>query len=437
MSELRMVKIGDYCSALKGKIGIKKAVPGKYPLVTTAEERSSHIEYHFDKPSVIIPLVSSTGHGHASLKRIHYQEGKFAVGSILCAVTPKNENILDARFLYHYLDVYKENLLVSLMQGMANVTLSIDKIKEIQFPLLPIEKQVEWIRLFEKAVSFTDGLLTETTRQQTLLRKLRQSILQDAISGKLTEQWRKDNPDVEPASELLKRIKEEKARLVKEKKIPKQKLLMPITEYEIPFELPKGWVWCRLGELVQTFQNGLSKRTGLNGKKGVVLRLSDIKNYRVDLSDTRQILLTDNEFKKYSLAKHDILITRVNGSVEIVGNFNYVDAEDGLTYCDHFIRMRLFKADDISQYIEKIEKCPIIREAIKSQFKTTSGQKTINQSHISNFYIPLPPTKEIKEIINKLNWLYKTCDQLESQITKSRQDSELLMQAVLKEAFEG
>ena len=140
MPNAQMVRIGDYCTVVKGKIGIKKATPGKYPLVTTAEERSSHNECHFDEPSVLIPLVSSTGHGHASLKRIHYQEGRFAVGSILCTVLPKDENVLDAKFLYHYLDVYKEKLLVSRMKGMANVTLSVNAIKEVKFPLLSIEK---------------------------------------------------------------------------------------------------------------------------------------------------------------------------------------------------------------------------------------------------------------------------------------------------------
>lgn len=100
----------------------------------------------------------------------------------------------------------------------------------------------------------------EITHQQSLLKKLRQSILQDAISGKLTEKWQRENSDVEPATELLARIKAEKERLVKEKKIKKQKQLPLITEAEIPFELPKGWAWCRLGDISEVKVGATPKR---------------------------------------------------------------------------------------------------------------------------------------------------------------------------------
>ena len=72
------VKLGDLCSIEKGETGIQKAIPGEYPLVVTAEERKSHNEFQFDDEAVIIPLVSGTGHGHASIKRLHFQTGKFA-----------------------------------------------------------------------------------------------------------------------------------------------------------------------------------------------------------------------------------------------------------------------------------------------------------------------------------------------------------------------
>ena len=89
----------------------------------------------------------------------------------------------------------------------------------------------------------------ELTHQQTLLKKLRQQILQEAIEGKLTADWRKQNPNIEPANELLARIQTEKAQLIKDKKIKKQKPLPPISEDEKPFALPEGWVWCRLGDI--------------------------------------------------------------------------------------------------------------------------------------------------------------------------------------------
>ena len=106
------IKLKEICIIEKGRIGILAAIPGKYPLVTTGEERRSHNEYHFEGNAVCIPLVSGTGHGHASIKRLHYQEGKFALGNILCAVIPNDEKQLNAKYLHLYLQQFKETLLV-------------------------------------------------------------------------------------------------------------------------------------------------------------------------------------------------------------------------------------------------------------------------------------------------------------------------------------
>ena len=91
----------------KRTTGIQKAAPGDIPLVVTAEERKSHNEYQFDDEAVIIPLVSGTGHGHASIKRLHFQKGKFALGSILCAVIPKDQNVLNTEYLFRFLNLHK------------------------------------------------------------------------------------------------------------------------------------------------------------------------------------------------------------------------------------------------------------------------------------------------------------------------------------------
>ena len=97
------VKLGEVCNIEKGSTGILKAIPVEFPLVVTGEERKSHNEFQFDCDAVIVPLVSGTGHGHASIKRIHFQKGKFALGSILCAIIPKDKNQLSAEYLYRFL----------------------------------------------------------------------------------------------------------------------------------------------------------------------------------------------------------------------------------------------------------------------------------------------------------------------------------------------
>lgn len=436
MPNTQIVRIGDYCTVVKGKIGIKKATPGKYPLVTTAEERSSHNECHFDKPSVIIPLVSSTGHGHASLKRIHYQEGKFAVGSILCTVLPKDENVLDAKFLYHYLDVYKEKLLVSRMKGMANVTLSVDAIKEVKFPLLSIEKQLDWIRLFEKTTFYTGNISTEISHQQKLLKKLRQSILQDAIYGKLTKKWRKENPDAEIASELLKRIKEEKERLVKEKKMKKQKPLPLIKEDEIPFELPDGWVWCRLGEITSKIGSGSTPRGGKSAytKEGIpFLRSQNVYDDGLRLDDVAYI--PDVTHKKMSgtvVFPKDVLLNITGGSIgrtSLISN-DFVSGNVSQHVC--IIRPIIFNSKYLHNLIISRYFQQLIPEAV-----TGAGREGLPKNKLELFIFPLPPEAETEQINNKVSNAMEYCDQLEYQTTQSQLNSELLMQAVLKEVFEG
>jgi type I restriction enzyme, S subunit len=81
-------RLGDICTITKGETGIMKAIPGPYTMIALGETDKTHNEFQFNTKAAIIPLVSSTGHGHASMKRVKYCEGKFALGNILCAVIP-------------------------------------------------------------------------------------------------------------------------------------------------------------------------------------------------------------------------------------------------------------------------------------------------------------------------------------------------------------
>ncbi|MBQ3477400.1 MAG: restriction endonuclease subunit S [Clostridia bacterium] len=131
-------RISECCELEKGTTPIQKAIPGRYPLVVTTSERKSADAYQFDKPTVCIPLVSSRGHGVASLNEVFYQDGEFALGNILCGVTPKDELKLSAKFLHVYLNYAKDFLLVPQMKGGANVSLSIDAIGRAKIPVPPM-----------------------------------------------------------------------------------------------------------------------------------------------------------------------------------------------------------------------------------------------------------------------------------------------------------
>ena len=434
MSDMMMSRIKDYCNVEKGKIGIKKAVLGKYPLVTTAAERLTHNEYHFDKPAVIIPVVSSTGHGHASLKRIHYQEGKFAVGSILCAVTPKDENILSANYLYHFLDVYKEKLLVSRMKGMANVTLPLTEIANVEFPLLSIEKQREWVALFEQTSQYSGRITSEISKQQSLLQSLRQSILQDAISGKLTAKWRKANPTVETARALLVKIQTEKERLIEKNKIKKYKPYSALQESEIPFELPRSWVWCRLDELSVKITDG-THHSPTNTQYGdyQYITAKNIKDNGIDRSKITYVSerIHKEIYKRCNPERGDILFIK-DGATTGVVTANQLDEQFSMLSSVALIKLpKLLN----NWYVIYAMRSPYYYEATrKDMYGVAITRVTLNK--IKKSFIPLPPKKELDAIVSQVNNLLATCDKLEKKISKSQLDSSLLLQAVLKESFQ-
>ncbi|QER40411.1 restriction endonuclease subunit S [Acinetobacter suaedae] len=246
------------------------------------------------------------------------------------------------------------------------------------------------------------------------IEQLKQTILQLAVMGKLVKQ---DSND-EPASELLKQIAEEKAKLVKEGKIKKSKFLLEITNEEKPFELSDNAYWVRLEQLLPIFQNGNSSRGDNNGISVAVLRLADITNNKIDLSDLRYLIIDENAINKYQLIKNDILITRVNGSSDIVGSFTFCSDDIGAIYCDHFIRMRLNQSWIDSEYLSIISKSKFIRSQIESLFVTTAGQKTVNQKHIGSILMPLFPKNRQIKIVKKVSELFSIIENFQTLQSK-------------------
>ncbi|WP_421352773.1 restriction endonuclease subunit S [Aeromonas sp. 604443] len=260
---------------------------------------------------------------------------------------------------------------------------------------------------------------------------LKQTILQLAVMGKLVSQ----DPSDEPASALLERIAAEKALLVKEKKIKKEKPLPEISENEKPFELPKGWEWCRLGALMPQFQNGASSRGDSGGIPITVLRLADIKDWKVSLADTRELSIDSKSIDKYSLEKGDTLIIRVNGSSDIVGRFIGCDENYDAIYCDHFIRMRFLVEVFNTRYLSLLGSSNIVRSKIADLFISTAGQKTVNQGHISSIVLPLPSITEQHRIVAKVDELMTLCDQLKSRLQTNQQTQLALAESLAEGAL--
>lgn len=174
-------KIGDVCNVEKGNTPIQKATPGKYPLVVTAEQRQTSASFQFNGDAVCIPLVSARGHGVASINQIYYQTGKFALGNILCAIQPRDNQYLSAKFLKHYLFYYKDILLVPLMRGGANVSLTVSSVKSVRIPIPPLVIQQRIVEILDRfdalCNDLTSGLPAEIAARQKQYEYYRDKLL--------------------------------------------------------------------------------------------------------------------------------------------------------------------------------------------------------------------------------------------------------------------
>ncbi|VGO17504.1 Type-1 restriction enzyme EcoKI specificity protein [Pontiella desulfatans] len=273
-------------------------------------------------------------------------------------------------------------------------------------------------------------LASEITHQEALLGKLKQAILQEAIQGKLTEQWRAENPATEPAAELLKRIQKEKDQLIADKKIRKQKPLPPITPEEIPFGIPEGWEWCRLMDMSRDIHYGFTASADVNKKETRLLRITDIQNDRVNWESVPGCACTDKERRKYLLNVGDILIARTGGTV---GKSYLVDALPVQSVFASYLVRVIPSFIELAVFIKMYLGSPCYWEQLIDAAR--GAQPNVSGSKLKNLLFPLPPLAEQAAIVERVEALMAHCRELEQEIEHSRQHADRLLQAVLKEAF--
>jgi len=247
---------------------------------------------------------------------------------------------------------------------------------------------------------------------------LKQTILQLAVMGKLVPQ----DPNDEPASELLKRIEQERAQLVKEGKIKKQKPLPPVSNEEKPFELPQGWEWIRFSEILAELKYGTSQKCDYSTNGYPVLRIPNVVGGKISLEDVKFGKLSEHEVKELSLKKGDLIFIRSNGSLSIVGQCTLLrQSLVNHAYAGYLIRARIFCDSVCAEYISLMMKTVFIRDQIEKPIRTTTGVKNINSSELSNLKLVLPPLLMQKMIVEKTDVLLSFCESLQSRLRSAQQ----------------
>jgi len=294
---------------------------------------------------------------------------------------------------------------------------------EVYFPETTTEQKVIAEHFFEKEAKFNQ-LDEHISYQLIQLENLNQAILQEAVQGKLVPQDAKD----EPASELLKRIKAEKAKSVK-----KEKPLPPIKPEEIPFEIPENWVWCRLGEICSKIGSGSTPKGSNYSQSGFpFFRSQNIYNEGLVYDDIK--FVSDEVQKQMNgtiVLANDILLNITGGSM---GRCALVpkDFKEG-NVSQHVCIIRPIQVD--TNYFHKIVLSPYFQKFIFSS-TTGAGREGLPKYNLEQFAIPLPPLSEQKSIVAEIEKQFAKTKQLKEHIIANQQATEQLLKALLHQAFE-
>lgn len=255
--------------------------------------------------------------------------------------------------------------------------------------------------------------------------ELRKAILQLAVMGKLVPQ----NPDDQPASELLKEIEAEKKRQVQEGKIKIPKSLPPVTEEEKPYPLPQGWIWVRFDEIVD-IGSGVTKGRNLVGREIAsipYLRVANVQRSYLDLSVVKEIDIPTDELGKYSLVTGDLLITE-GGDWDKVGRTCIWRGEISVcVHQNHVFRARRYITSQSEDWLEKYLNSGPARAYFAAASKQTTNLASINKTQLQRCPVSLPPVSEQGRIVAKIDELMVLCESLDQQIdSATSKQAELL-----------
>jgi type I restriction enzyme S subunit len=329
-------------------------------------------------------------------------------------------------------ELFKSQVRNLKTSGTAQKSLHERQFLELCIPLPSQKEQEEIIERCKFLQKIIANTIEEINQQEIYLQQLRQSILQEAVQGKLSEQ----NSSDEDAATLLKRIKAEKQKLIKEGKLKKEKELPPITEDEIPFELPKGWVWCRLGEVCIKIGSGSTPRGGREVYKndGVkFIRSQNVYNDGLIFTNVAYIdRATHNKMAGTKVIANDILLNITGGSIGrsalVTDNFDEANVNQHVTI------IRTVSIIE-REFIHLLIISPYFQDYIM-ETQTGGNREGLAKKNMELMLIPLPPVIDQKRIVAKVQQLQQQLNQLESQVQQSGEYAEQLLQAVLKEAFE-
>ena len=426
MSNLNLIPIGKLFDLEKGSLQSSKCTEGEYTFITAAEEWKTNNEYSHECEALIFAAAAS-----GSLGRTHYINDKFITSDLCFILTPKDSKYpINLKFYHFVFNSLKDEIVKNTKSGTSKESINQSNLRNYEIPYFEIDKQNLWIDKLVNTKSIKEDLELELSSGQSLLKQLKQTILQEAIEGKLTEKWRVKNPDIGTAKELLEQIKTEKEKLIKEKKLKASKPLAPINEDEIPFDIPSSWEWCRFGNIVE---HNAGKTLDRGRNKGLAQKYITTSNlywgYFI-LDDLKEMLIDESELSKCTVQKGDLLVCEGGEA----GRSAVWENDETICIQNHIHRVRPYQ--NINTYYLYYYLMKIFLTGEIDNYRNGMGIKNLSGKSLSTIIIPIAPKEEQKEIVATIEKLFAICDELESEINQNKTTVDNLMATVLKEAFE-
>jgi type I restriction enzyme S subunit len=322
--------------------------------------------------------------------------------------------------------------------GSAQKSIHERQILEIEIPLPNLEEQKQFVVELTKLKNGGLEISSELTHQLNLIKQLRQAFLREAMQGRfefpqqpLTEAL--EGNGFETGQQLLTKIKAEKAKLIAEKKLKKEKELAPISEDEIPFEIPEHWAWCRLGEICTKVTDGFHNTPKKLEEGKIYISATHIKDTGIKWDECLYVSEKDHLelYKKASPQRGEILITNRGAGC---GTPAIIDIDDEFSFQNTALigfNQSLINNKYVYNFILKS------RDEIMEKFVNGGLQPMLSNVILKTVPFPLPPFHEQEKIVVKLEELMAFCDGLEQSIKDSQGYNEMLLQQVLREALQG
>jgi type I restriction enzyme S subunit len=424
---VRLGFIGDWGSGATPSRTNKEYYGGNIPWLKTGDLNDGIItnipekitELALEKTSVRLNPVGSVliAMYGATIGKLGILNIPATTNQACCACLPI---LVNNNYLFYFLMSHKESF-TKKAEGGAQPNISKEKIISTLFPLPPLAEQKRIVAKIEQLIPYIEKYEKAET-QLTALNKsfpdmLKKSILQEAVQGKLVPQ----NPDDEPASVLLERIRAEKQELIKQGKIKKNKnesviITRDKIPYEIidgkerciadevPFEIPDSWCWCRLGTI---FQHNTGKTLNSSNHQGTMMQYITTSNLywdRFELDKLREMLFTDSEVEKCTVTKGDLLVCE-GGDIGRAAIWNY---DYPMRIQNHIHRLRSYAPVEVYFFYYVFY---LYKRAGLIGGKGI-GIQGLSSNAIDKLLIPLPPLAEQKKIVAKIEELMQYCDKL-------------------------